>query len=120
MSDFIWNIAQDARISSAATDAGEAKDEVRRHRDRIQELEFTVNRMSLVCQALWELLRSRLGITEAELLGKIREVDLRDGVEDQRMTPTVTTCPKCGQPLNTKASRCIYCGVAVAKPHVFQ
>ncbi len=120
MSDFIWNIQQEGRIAEAKTDAAQAKDEVSRHKERIAELEFQVGRMALACQALWELLRSRVGISEAELLAKINEVDVRDGTKDQRMTPQLTTCPRCGRTLNTKSSRCVYCGAVLVKPHVFQ
>jgi len=48
------------------------------------------------------------------------EVDLRDGTQDGRMTPVIITCPKCGKPSNSKNTRCMYCGAALAKPHVFQ
>jgi hypothetical protein len=64
MSDFIWNMQQEGRISEAKTDAAQAKDEVSRHKERIQELEFSLQRMSLASQALWELLRSRIGIAK--------------------------------------------------------
>jgi hypothetical protein len=57
---------------------------------------------------------------DAELLAKISEIDLRDGVKDQKMTPRLTKCPGCGQTLSTKSSRCLYCGATVPKPHVFQ
>ena len=103
MIDFIWNVQQEGRIAEAKTDASIAKDEVTRYRERIYDLEFSVQRLALTSQALWELLRSRLGITEAELLAKIHEIDLRDGKSDQRMS-----------------AQLIYCGKAISKPHVFQ
>jgi len=78
MSDFIWNMQQEGRIAEAKADAADAKNEVSRYAERIQELEFSLGRMALASQALWELLRSRLGITDAELLARISEVDLRD------------------------------------------
>lgn len=118
--DFIWNIQQEGRIAEARTDASDAKNEVSRYKESITELEFSLNRMALASQALWELLRQKVGLTEAELLAKISEVDLRDGVQDQRMAPRLSTCPKCGKTVNTRSSRCIYCGSTVPKPHVFQ
>jgi predicted Zn-ribbon and HTH transcriptional regulator len=120
MMEFIWNMHQEGRIAEAKAEAAEAKDEVTRYRERIKELEFRLDRMALASQALWELLRSRLGLSEAELLAKINEIDLRDGVQDQRMTARPMPCAECGRTLNSKASRCIYCGAVVAKPHVFQ
>jgi hypothetical protein len=120
MIDFMWSIQQAGRLAEAKTEAAQAKDEVSRQRARIEELEFHLDRMALASQALWEILRSRLEIPEEELLAKIGEIDLRDGVKDQRMTPQLISCPKCGRRMNTKTTRCIYCGTSVAKPNVFQ
>ncbi|HLX70640.1 MAG TPA: hypothetical protein VKV04_13520 [Verrucomicrobiae bacterium] len=100
--------------------ANEAKVQAEQAVDRMRELEVTVSHMALTCQAMWELLRERAGITDAELLAKIKEVDLRDGTADGRMTPVIVNCPKCGKPSNTKHSQCMYCGAAIPKPHVFQ
>jgi len=102
------------------TDAITAKVTADQYADRLRELEFTINRMALGCQAMWELLRSRVGITEQELLAKMNEVDLRDGSQDGRMTPVPIACPQCGKPSNSRHSRCMYCGAALPKPHVFQ
>jgi len=120
MIDFIWNLKQESRIAEAQTDASRAKDEITTYKNRIRDLEFSLNRMALVSQAVWELLSSRLGIPESELLARISEIDLRDGVADGRMSAQVSHCSDCGRPVNTKRSRCIYCGTAIEKPHVFQ
>lgn len=120
MSDFFRDIYQQSQISEACSDASYAKHEVRHHSDRIRELEFWLQRMALASQAMWELFSSRIGITDAELLAKINEIDLRDGVKDQRISPQLTTCPNCNRTLGKKNSRCIYCGENVPKPHVFQ
>jgi predicted amidophosphoribosyltransferase len=48
------------------------------------------------------------------------QIDLRDGVADGCMSAQVSNCSDCGRPVNTKRSRCIYCGTAIEKPHVFQ
>jgi hypothetical protein len=108
------------QVQEAKTDAIEAKVRADQAVDRLRELETMVNHMALACQAMWELLRERVGITEAELLAKMKEVDLRDGAADGRMRPVIVNCPKCGKPTNTKHSQCMYCGAAIPKPHVFQ
>jgi len=120
MTDYIWSLEQEGRIAEAKTAAADAKNEVSRYKDRIQDLEFSVNRLALASQALWELLRSRLGVSDAELLAKMSEIDLRDGVKDQRITTRIASCPRCGRTVNTKSARCLYCGAALAKPNVFQ
>ena len=120
MSAFMWDMHQIDRLAEAQSDVSRAKDEVATYKNRIRDLEFSLNRMALVSQAMWELLSSRLGISENELLSRVSEIDMRDGVADGRMTAKVSNCSDCGRPVNTKRPRCIYCGAAVEKPHVFQ
>jgi hypothetical protein len=120
MSAFMWDMHRIDRLAEAQSEASRAKDEVATYRNRIRDLEFSLNRMALMSQAVWELVSGRLGISENELLSRVSEIDLRDGVADGRMTAKVSNCSACGRPVNTKRSRCIYCGTAVEKPHVFQ
>lgn len=108
------------QIQEAKTDAIDAKVRADQAVNRLRELETTVSHMALACQAMWELLRERADVTDAELLAKMKEVDLRDGKADGRMRPAIVNCPNCGKPANTKHSQCIYCGAAIPKPHVFQ
>jgi uncharacterized protein with PIN domain len=120
MIDFMWNVHQEGRISEAQSDASRAKDEVTTYKKQIRDLEFSLNRMALVSQAVWEVVSARLGIPESELLARISEIDMRDGLADGRMSAQVSNCSDCGRPVNTKRSRCIYCGTTIEKPHVFQ
>jgi hypothetical protein len=117
---FIWQAYQQSQIAEVKTDAIEAKQEAAQYSDRVRALETQVSHMALACQAMWELLRERTGISESELLAKMKEVDLRDGAQDGRMTPVLIKCPACGKPANSKSASCMYCGAAIPKPHVFQ
>jgi hypothetical protein len=117
---FIWEAYQQGQIAEVKTDAIEAKQEAVQYSDRVRMLETQVAHMALACQAMWEILRERVSISEPELLAKMKEVDLRDGAQDDRMTPVLTKCPACGKPSNTKNAKCMYCGAAIPKPHVFQ
>jgi ribosomal protein L32 len=118
--NFLFAGYQQGQIAEAKTDAIEAKMQAAQYSDRVQALEAQVNHMALACQAMWEILRDRVGITEPELLAKINEVDLRDGAKDGRMRPTLIKCPTCGKPANTKHTSCMYCGAAIPKRHVFE
>jgi hypothetical protein len=82
----------------------------------LKELEHQVERLSLMNQALWELLRDRLGLTDAELQAKALEVDLRDGVQDGMMTNQPVSCPACDRVSNSKHHRCLYCGQLFERP----
>ena len=57
---------------------------------RVRDLEYHIRRLSLLNQALWELLRERAKLTDAELERMVREIDLRDGVEDGAITAKIT------------------------------
>ncbi len=76
----------------------------------LEDLERRTEALTLACQALWEILREELNLSDAAILKKMEEVDLRDGALDGRMTADVTACPSCRR--SNKASRphCIYCG----------
>ena len=50
MLDFVWNLSQEGRIAQARTDAARAKDETIRYQAKIQDLEFSLNRMTLATQ----------------------------------------------------------------------
>ena len=84
----------------------------------VRELEFQITRLLLVNQAMWELLRDRIGITDADLERKMQEVDMRDGVQDGRITFGPVRCPSCNRVSNSKQSKCLYCGQLFEKPAI--
>jgi hypothetical protein len=96
--------------SRAMRKAADAESKTRGLDSRVADLEKRTDRLGLVCQALWELLRERTGMTEDEVLQRMHEIDLRDGVEDGRISGTKVQCESCGSTCNSAAARCIYCG----------
>lgn len=76
----------------------------------VNDLRQQMERLVLLNQALWELLQERAGLTEAQFLEKIREVDLRDGTEDGKITERAVRCPQCHRVCNSKHTKCLYCG----------
>jgi len=120
MIELIWDLYQQKRISEASSEAAEAKLEAGQHTARIRELERALHRTLLINQALWELIRGRLDLTDADLIAKMSEIDLRDGVRDERMTPRPTRCPACDRLFSGKHVQCIYCGTAVPRQHLYQ
>ena len=89
-----------ARASSAA---GEAKREAALTEDRLE-------RLSLVCMAMWSLVQERTSLTEEDLLRRVELIDLLDGEADGKATVRVQPCPACDRPLGPRHKRCIYCG----------
>lgn len=101
------------QASQSASDASAA---ARRSESAVARLESRIERLALVTEALWTLLEERVGITEGELLDRIREIDLSDGVLDGRVRHGTFECPHCGRVLSRRNLRCLYCGVEVEKP----
>ncbi|GEM_PF-4185061 len=78
-----------------------------------------IERLRLTCQAMWELLRDKHGLSDDDIEGKIQEIDLRDGVEDNQMTVTMVTCPSCGKQGRSYRRVCLYCATEIPKSEVF-
>lgn len=86
----------------------------------VLELDKRFNKLALGCQALWELLRERLNLTEEELRAKVLEIDLRDGRTDGNMSISVMECPACKARTNSRRQTCLMCGAPLEKPHAFE
>ena len=81
------------------------------------DLETRLNRLVTVQRAAWALVAERLGLTDAELLERIAQLDSSDGNVDGRYTPR-TTCPDCGA-TTTAGAQCHFCGATAGLPDPF-
>ena len=73
-------------------------------------LEDRIDRLSLVCMAMWSLLQDKTNLTEEDLMARVKALDLMDGVEDGKATRTVSKCTKCNRVMAARHQRCLYCG----------
>jgi hypothetical protein len=111
MSTF-WAISRSA--AAASGEAARASSEAQRARSRASEIEAKCDRALLVCEALWTLLRDKLGISEEELVERVNQIDLSDGVLDGKVRkPNAHACPSCGRTIAKRFPKCIYCGQPV-------
>lgn len=117
--ELLWEYHQHKRIQQAETTAAIGKERVEAVRTDFGRLCKQLSRQALVCQALWELLSERLGVTEEELAAKIEEIDLRDGLADGKIGTQQLRCPQCGRPSNSSRRTCLYCGADLDVPHAF-
>ncbi len=84
---------------------------------RLKQLEANQERLFLICTALTELIRDKDLATEADVLAKLQEVDLRDGLADGKFGGIqVIACPHCGNRTKRRHQSCIYCGKSLAEP----
>jgi hypothetical protein len=71
-----------------------------------------VERLYMVVHAMWELLKDKAGLTDADLEAKVLEIDMRDGrLDGQDATQTaMLTCRNCGRAIQSGQSHCPWCG----------
>lgn len=69
-----------------------------------------LDRLLLICQAMWELIKEKTDLKDEDLLKMVTELDLRDGKPDRRYTNPPVDCPKCGAKICRKFNRCLFCG----------
>ena len=118
--DILFDLYQQSRINDARNTAQNARDAATKAQWDIDDLKRKADALTLACQALWEILRSQTGMSDEVILGKIQEIDLRDGKADGRITQRVQACPNCSR--KNKASRraCLYCGAQMPTDNVFE
>ncbi|MCL2646932.1 MAG: hypothetical protein FWD61_07985 [Phycisphaerales bacterium] len=102
--------ANAARAASEAAAAGRSA----------REVEDRLERLTLICRAMWELLREKGIAVEEELIAKMAIIDAADGVADGKQTEQIHKCPKCGRTLQRRATKCLYCNAEYMPTSVFE
>jgi hypothetical protein len=116
--NIIFDLCQQSCPDQAQKKPVSAKDELAQMRSKVDDLQCQVDSLTLAAQALWELLRSEAKLTDAELVEKMQEVDLRDGEADGRITSSLVICPSCARRSRSARRRCVYCGAPLPTHHV--
>ncbi len=107
-----WMLTGRASHGPPSTIASTARDAQLATERAVMPIESRIDSLELACAGLWELLKTKHGYTDEELVAAVREVDARDGAIDGRMKPAAREgCPHCKRLLLTKKSlRCNWCG----------
>ena len=78
---------------------------------KAEEMEGHVERLLMITEALWGILKEQLNYTDEELIRRVQEIDMRDGVLDGKCnTKTPKKCTSCGRTVMKQRPQCIYCG----------
>lgn len=75
-----------------------------------EQLEARLERALLTMEAMWSLLRDRLQVTDEQLVDRVVEIDLTDGVLDGKIRREALQCPQCERRIPRRFPRCMYCG----------
>ena len=109
-----WDLYQHSQIRSNSQHADKAlraAEKAAKQTDSMHEkLESKIESLALTCQAMFEILEARDGLTKEMLAAKMEEIDLRDGKLDGRMSPPKKSCVQCGRRTSKTRSKCLYCG----------
>ncbi len=85
-------------------------------RAEIEALRLDVEKLYMITEAFWIILKDRHGYSDEQLGEMIREIDLRSGrLDGRRRKQPNPVCPECRRTLISKHSICLYCGAEVAR-----
>ncbi len=87
---------------------------------RAVDAEKRVDQLVLICNAMWELLREKTGLTEQDLIERVAILDAKDGVADGKLTRGPTKCTKCNRTVLPKHQKCMYCGNPIVLDTIFK
>lgn len=118
--DILFDIYQQGQIRQAQGSAARAANKADQTYERLAELEKRLERITLVSQALWEMLRATGHYSDEQLRSKMEEVDLRDGRKDGKISGMVKVCTKCRRNANSRRLNCVYCDTPLPSPNVFE
>jgi hypothetical protein len=108
---FLWDWLQQEQIGDAQARVSAARFDAKAALAQIEQLEQRVDRLALLCQAMFEEMQRTAGFSESRLKERILEIDLRDGKRDGRLAPSVgNKCPDCGHVVTKARSNCFWCG----------
>ena len=108
MSDIIWEIYQQGKVAGAVADAKHAVSKAYESNTNSDGLAKKLERLALLNQAVWSLVKQRTSLTDQDLLVEIKRLDLLDGQMDGKLTET-KTCVKCHTTLMASAQSCYRC-----------
>ncbi|MEM1209261.1 MAG: hypothetical protein AAGI54_08335 [Planctomycetota bacterium] len=107
---FGGNKPNTASSMQAAADAARAESAARRVEQGSRDANDRLERLTLVCMAMWSLLQDKTNLTEADLLERVKLIDNIDGTPDGKATRGVRSCPKCHRTMSPRHRKCLYCG----------
>jgi len=105
---------------SFTDDVADARSTANNAQLKVAELEERIDKLTLVCYAMWDLLREKSGVTEEDLVSRVAILDAADGEADGKISKKVRPCVHCGRPVASRHQQCLYCGVSQPANTVFK
>lgn len=115
-----WELRQQHLIQDAHSEANLASHTADRAHLRLEDLADRFDRMALICMGMWSLIQEKTNLTEDDLIQRVQELDLKDGVDDDKLAARNRQCPICRRPMSIEHHKCLYCGHAPAANTAFE
>lgn len=107
----LWSSMYSYQLSGEATrTARRGLSKTRQLQDELRRVEDKLDKLTLVCMAMWSLVCEKTDLTEEQLTERVQQIDLQDGEADGKVTQSLKECPRCGRTMSARHSRCLYCG----------
>lgn len=78
-----------------------------------------INNLLIKNQTMWELVKDKTGLTDEDFLNKLKDIDMRDGSLNGKISVSLLNCNKCGKINNSTRDNCIYCGGELENSFIF-
>jgi hypothetical protein len=124
LTGLLWDVVQQTQIKNLKESIDDVKFEAQEKAHEVVEQGFAsqikrIDKLNLICQAIWTLIKERTDLTDKDLLKMVTELDLKDGVLDGKYTKPPVDCPKCGAKMCRKFNRCLFCGEEYSEGSAF-
>ncbi len=91
--------------------AANARSDANSAQRKADALEGDVERLLMITEALWGILKEQLNYEDDELMRRIQEIDMRDGTLDGKVSKQAPKkCKSCNRTVMKKRPQCLYCG----------
>jgi hypothetical protein len=107
-----WAAQQQIMAQRTGMAADRASATAEKVQSRVELIQMDVDRLLMITEALWIMLRDEHGYTDEQLIQKVQEIDMRDGRLDGRVARQAAPlkCPKCGRVMPVNRPTCMFCG----------
>lgn len=76
----------------------------------VMTLEKRVDKLALISMTLWSLLSEKCGLSEQDLMERLKKIDQMDGQVDGKLQGQAVECSKCGRTMSSRHTKCLFCG----------
>ena len=103
-----------AQSRQASNEASAASHRASKASDETRFLKADVEKLMMLTEALWSILKENHGYTDSELVRRVEHIDMKDGKLDGKVAKSSPKkCPSCNRTIQGKRSECMWCGCRI-------